>query len=233
MKKTALYIAFILFSIGLNAQHEPKKMSADKPSTHGMLIFGSDAVYASHLPMFHSPHDYQVLLELSLSATDRQKYIEDKKQHPNVPTYTIAPERFVLPDMLNHPKPFKVSLYRGHFERGGIAILNDITVSIKEVLYFKKFNPNAPREVVANYILFGDEKEQFLAHKISNKPDFEQIIQVNSDLKMLPKNKKYAILTLDNDSNAPIGVSGNVLTIDNLTIQFLEQLYLEFNDLKK
>src|SRR3569623_786421 len=32
------------------------KPSTDKPSDHGMLVVGSDSVYLSHLPMFHSPH---------------------------------------------------------------------------------------------------------------------------------------------------------------------------------
>lgn len=31
-----------------------------KTSVHGMLIFGKEKIYASHLPMFHPPHDYQV-----------------------------------------------------------------------------------------------------------------------------------------------------------------------------
>lgn len=34
--------------------------------THGMALFGGkDALYTSHLPMFHAPHDYQLVLQVS------------------------------------------------------------------------------------------------------------------------------------------------------------------------
>ncbi|WP_299765021.1 hypothetical protein [uncultured Dokdonia sp.] len=232
MKKASLIIAYILLSMHINAQHDHQQMSNDKPSTHGMLLFGSEDIYASHLPMFYSPHDYQVLLELTFSNEDKQKYIEHKKQHPNSPTYTIAPERFVLPDMINNPRPFKITVYQGHFERGGITILKDISVSIKHVVYFKKFNPKDAKIKTADYILFGNNKEQFLVHQISNKPDFEQIIEVKTSLQSFSEDQRYTILTLNRDNNSPIGVSGNTVMENNTSVQLLEQLYLEFNDLK-
>jgi hypothetical protein len=34
----------------------------DTTGVHGMLLFGEDVVYLSHLPMFMSPHNFQVLL---------------------------------------------------------------------------------------------------------------------------------------------------------------------------
>ncbi|AUP78024.1 hypothetical protein [Flavivirga eckloniae] len=232
MKKITLIIAYVLFSISTNAQHEHAQHSKDKPSTHGMLLFGSEMIYASHLPMFHTPHDYQVILKLTLSNKDKASYLADKKEHPNNPTYTIEPERFVLPDMVSDPKPFKINLYRGHFERGGVAILKNIEVTIKEVVYFKKFNPEEAKATTANYILFGNKKQQFIAHEITNKPDFEQIIEVNTDIDAILKGEKFSILKLSETGNTPIGVSGNKLKINDSSLHLLEQVYLEFGDLK-
>ena len=31
-----------------------------------MLVFGTEKVYFSHLPMFHAPHDYQAVIEVEL-----------------------------------------------------------------------------------------------------------------------------------------------------------------------
>jgi hypothetical protein len=232
MKNIACLILFVI-SFQINAQHENHKMSLDKPSTHGMLLFGSDNIYASHLPMFHSPHDYQILIELELSKADKVKYLLDVKQNPNYSTYTIEPEKFVLPDMINNPKPFKVNLYRGHFERGGIEILKSITVKIVKVIYFKKFNLNEPKSKVSNFILFGNEKKQFLAHEISSKPDFEQIIEIKTNLKAILKANDFAIITLHDSENNPIGISGNEVQVNENTFILLQQLYLEFDDLKK
>lgn len=230
--KNVLY--FILFAITfqINAQHENHKMSTDKPSTHGMLLFGSEKIYVSHLPMFHSPHDYQIILELELSKQDNLKYVSDKNKNANYTTYTIEPEKFVLPDMVNNPKPFKVNLYRGHFERGGIEILKNITVKIVSVVYFKKFNPEETKSKTSNFIFFGNEKEQFLAHEITNKPDFEQIIEVKTNLSSFIKKEKFAIVTLNDSENNPIGVSSNQVLVNEKPIVLLKQLYLEFDDLK-
>jgi hypothetical protein len=44
--------------------HKMPHYQGDHPAIHDMLIFGEP-------PMFHLPHDYQVLLEISLSAAGR------------------------------------------------------------------------------------------------------------------------------------------------------------------
>ncbi len=233
MKQTILLFVTILLSIQANAQHENHKMSSDKPSTHGMLLFGSEKIYVSHLPMFHTPHDYQIILELELSKSDKQKYVADKNKNPSYTTYTIEPEKFVLPDMINNPKAFKINLYRGHFERGGVEILKNITVKIVNVVYFKKFNPDEMKAKTSNFILFGNEKEQFLAHEITNKPDFEQIIEVKTNLKSFLNTEKSKIITLNSVENNPIGISSNEVLINEKPIFLLKQLYLEFDDLKQ
>jgi hypothetical protein len=231
--KKILYLFLFTISFQINAQHENHKMSTDKPSTHGMLLFGSEKIYVSHLPMFHTPHNYQIILELELSKSDKQKYVADKNKNPNYTTYTIEPEKFVLPDMINNPKSFKVNLYRGHFERGGVKILKNITVKIVQVVSFKKFNQEEIKSKTSNFILFGNEKEQFLAHEITNKPDFEQIIEVKTNLKSFLNSEKSKIITLNSVENNPIGVSSNEVLVNEKPIVLLKQLYLEFDDLKQ
>lgn len=201
-----------------------------------MLIFGTEKIYASHLPLFHSPHNYQIILELQLDDAAKQQFISDQQQHPEAATYTIEPEKFILPQMIATPKPYTANIYRGHFERGGIKIMENITVQIKQVVYFKKFNVDESKEAAADFILFGNSKEQFAVHHISNKPDFEQIIQVTAN-NPLSSADKFIIITINPAANTPIGVSGNTIeaTNNNTAIQLtlLKQLYLEFDDLKE
>lgn len=73
------------------------------------------------------------------------------------------PETFVLPQMVNHTKVFKASVYKGHFERGGVMFLDTINVKIKKVVYYKQFDKNEQRPEHLKYILFGNKKEQFLS----------------------------------------------------------------------
>ena len=44
--------------------HHGEGDHGDTTGIHGMLLFGEDILYLSHLPMFASPHNFQVLLEV-------------------------------------------------------------------------------------------------------------------------------------------------------------------------
>jgi hypothetical protein len=219
-----------------NAQEHHEVQLQDKPSTHGMLIFGTEKTYASHLPMFHSPHNYQIILELELDPATKKLFIADQEKNPEYATYTIEPEKFVLPEMMQNPKSFKANLYRGHFERGGIKIAADIHVTIKKIIYYTKFKTDEARAIKTNFIVFGNPKEQFIAHQITNKPDFDQIIQVKTATNFTFENKNYKLVTLNKTENSTIGVSGNEIEADynsnSITLTLLKQLYLEFDDLK-
>ncbi len=234
MKKKYFCVAllFLFFASNSKAQHGHTGMSSDKASVHGMVIFGTEKIYASHLPLFHTPHNYQIILLLELDEIDKQKFVVDQQKHPEFATYTIEPERFILPDKIQDKGSFKANLYRGHFERGGVKIADSINIKILEVLLFKKFEEGEKKVNSANYFLFGNEKEQFAIHQISNKPDFDHIIQVKT--KLGSNNFDTVILSKFNN---PVGVSGNSISLnpngENVELILLKQLYLEFDDLRE
>jgi hypothetical protein len=242
MKNLPKYLLFFIFiSHQIVAQHNKY---TDKPSTHGMMLMGSETIYASHLPMFHSPHDYQIILLLSFSKEEKAKYIADKKENPNETVYTLEPETFVLPEMVNVTKKFKANIYRGHFERGGKKFLENITVTIQEIVYFKKFDTKNTKPAKLQYILFGNSEEQFLAHLISVKPDFDENIAVKiTDKKILEKLQKKPFLLFEFDeveNRKPFSwqktqgllkelLKGTSKTVD---FQYHKTLYIEFGDLE-
>lgn len=236
MKLSVFSLIFLFIVSVTNAQHEHNTTTTDKPSTHGMLIFGKEKIYASHLPMFHSPHNYQIILELELDENTKKLFIQDQDKNPKYNSYTIEPEDFILPNMIGNPKPFKANLYRGHFERGGKEIASNVVVKIKQVIFYKKFNPDEVRSATTNFILFGNSKEQFMVHEITNKLDFDQIIEVKTDLAALSKKENYTIIKVNKSENSAVGVAGNDIEINNNGIDYkitlLRQLYLEFDDLK-
>ncbi|MCT8988416.1 hypothetical protein [Shewanella phaeophyticola] len=67
-----LFLGLILLSINSHAT-EPQEHSQHaeypvKMGLHGMLLFGSQyGLFASHLPMFHQPHNAQVVFKLSFA----------------------------------------------------------------------------------------------------------------------------------------------------------------------
>jgi hypothetical protein len=195
----------------------------DRPSVHGMLVVGSSKIYLSHLPMFHTPHDYQVIIEAELDASSKKAYLSHLKNSAET-VYTLVPETFVLPEMIKSPKPFKAQIYKGHFERGGAVIAETVTVVIKKIVYFKKFLSTAVKPLNGSYILFGNETEQFMAHAITAKPDFDQILKVKTDINLKDSAVSMSFKSIDNTTplTAPSELEG---------IEIQESLYTETGDL--
>jgi hypothetical protein len=164
----------------------------DHPDIHGMAILvrkRDSSVYLSHLPMFsHDRHRYQVILEASLTkrSTPEGDLRKDQATHKAL-LYTLQPEEFSLPDLfqpdpkLPHRRSFNATIYRGHFERGGMPILDDVMCNVERVIYVSKFNPAAQELPELEYLLFGDREEQFLAHLITKPPDFDQLLAAKID----------------------------------------------------
>lgn len=201
---------------------------ADRPSVHGMAVVGTKHIYLSHLPMFHSPHDYQVLLEVQLDPASQAEYAKAKTASADE-LITIVPEAFVLPEMIAHPRPFKADLFKGHFERGGIVFIENATVTITKVIYFKKFLATDTAPATSHYILFGNAEEQFLAHQITAKPDFDQLLKVT-----IPNALKTSFgktLEFANHANDKALDTGEQISTADGTIEVQSSLYLEFGDL--
>ncbi len=212
----------------------------DKSSLHGMMFFGgkkSPSVYASHLPMFHTPHDYQIILEVEIADEARAAYQKSLRTNPKETVYTLVPEVFVLPEMLDNPRPFKAEIYTGHFERGGKPITGKLPVSIKRVIYRQKFDTAAKRPKTASYLVFGNNKEQFAAHTITAKPDFDQIVSLRNCpiAEESLKSSNYTVCSLA-EQNRPLK-KGNFsaqtsVNAGKMLLKFDKTLYLEFDDLQ-
>lgn len=174
--------------------HEPTPgpgKATDPLGGHGMAVIGEQAVYFSHLPMFMSPHHYQVILEVELEGDgDPQKtYFTDRRDHPDQRLYTFQPVPFVLPALfpVGQAPPeatsFEGSLHRGHFERNPspALIAAGVTVRVRNVIHQHQFQPDFERPEELRYLLFGKGSEMFLAHLITGPPDFDQLISVSVD----------------------------------------------------
>jgi len=223
-----VFIASVLLAAAL----APAAYAADRPAIHGMLVFGKSTIYLSHLPMFHSPHDYQIIVEAELQDSALQTYLNDQKTNPDQTLYTLEPlEKFTLPDEIQNLKSFHATLFRGHFERDGVPIATDITVSIKAVVYFHQFDPAAKKPEVLTYLFFGHPGETFLAHWITTAPDFDQVLSVSfasAQSPTLPPGQLYSLLQIPaHPDTQPLDPSD----LGSALATALKQYYLEFDDL--
>jgi hypothetical protein len=183
-------------ALGLGAR--PASAQDDEANFHGMLMFGEESVFFSHLPMFEglnekgtdyaSPHRYQVILEAAFTKEQRDAYAKNRKDNPGAPFYSIKPKPFVLsqlftPTTAPQLTSFACDVCRGHFERPTcqkVAGLQGAQIKIGRVVHGRKFDPRASKPDALEYLLFGRGKERFLAHAIFAPPDFDHILAVQS-----------------------------------------------------
>jgi hypothetical protein len=155
--------------------------------THNMFAFGRETVFLSHLPMFMAPHDAQLILEVAFEEDAGGSLLKvwsrERESHPGQRVYTMMPQRFALSTLYTPDPParrsFRARFFRGHLERGGEVIpeLGNIVVLVTEVVYAKRFDRSGKPDDLT-YRLLGRGGELFLAHVISEPPDFDQILSV-------------------------------------------------------
>lgn len=153
--------------------------------SHGMAVFGGrDGLYASHLPMFHAPHDSQVLLRFHLADARVDASLRARLAlRPQL--WTLEPGLFDLHRLApGHEQPLKqftARFVQGHFERGGVERFAGQTVVVDEVLLFKPldFKPASDAQVAhsaGSYLLLGVGREFFAVKEIDRRPDFDTIV---------------------------------------------------------
>jgi hypothetical protein len=158
---------------------------------HRMMIVGEKSIFLSHLPMFMSPHNFQVILEATFTnkgSSVQEIYTRDRQSHPQTKMYTLDPqEDFKLTTLFTPDPParntFRATVFRGHVEKGGQAIagLTNIEVNVKRVILASALVRGAEKPEKLSYTLFGKGTELFLAHLITAPPDFDQILSVECD----------------------------------------------------
>ncbi|MFC4591748.1 hypothetical protein [Sphaerisporangium corydalis] len=155
-------------------------------AVHGMLlVVGDDRFYFSHLPMFAMvAHRFQVLVEVGFGDDVRAAVRADARA-TGEDLYTFAPLPFPLVEL--DPAgggPVRTSLvgtiFHGHFERGGTPIAEDVTARVRRVAHYRPLDPRARHDDTGRltYLCFGGAGDLFLAHQITARPDFDQVVRV-------------------------------------------------------
>lgn len=167
------------------AHHHPAAAPEGEPppiGIHGMALLGNDPLYLSHLPMFGPPHNYQLLLEITLDPESLER-VRAARPGSGDELWTISPEEFSLTDLVptaDAPAAvheFRTDLVRGHFERGGEVVAPGALVTVTGVLHFHALR-SGDRASELRYILLGRSPRTYLAHWITGPPDFDQLLAV-------------------------------------------------------
>lgn len=148
--------------------------------THGMVLFGGrEGLYGSHMPMFHAPHDVQVLLRLAPAEPSMSIALRRALHTAPGRLWSIDPERFDLdrlapgaPDPLTE---FKARVFQGHFERGGRVAFEAVRFRVEQVPVYAPLNASPRRAARQRFWCLGDGAERFLVKQLDQRPDVDLI----------------------------------------------------------
>ncbi len=151
---------------------------------HGMLLFGgADGLFASHLPMFHAPHDYHVVIALQLASPAIESAM--RARLAGTPAlWTLVPEKFELarlaPGAANPLVTFKADIVEGHFERGGKTIYPGVFVRVIRTERYVQLDPHARTGATAHYLPIGQGRTWFLVKEVDARPDFDHVLMLTT-----------------------------------------------------
>lgn len=167
-----------------DSDHHHAPGECDTAGRHGMLMFGAEPVYLSHLPMYACPHNFQVLLEAGPDSPALGALRADRARHGDG-VYTFDPAPFPIAEL--EPRdgvPARTSLdgtlVRGHFERGGTPIAAGTRIDIQTVVWFRRLDVDAAPEPgqALEYLYFGRGEQMYLVHELQARPSFDQVLTV-------------------------------------------------------
>jgi hypothetical protein len=215
MNHTFAKISLVLGVLGL-----PATALADIAATHGMVLFGGQTTYASHLPMFHAPHNYQAVFEITIVDPPRGvgawgEYKELSNANKNA-LFTLVPEKMDLSAVIAGQKnSFQANIFQGHFEKDGVN-LGPVWVNVSKVVYSQNLNSDSTAN--PDYIVFGSKGEYFAVKKIAGIGSYDSILKVSP-----PKQFNIGdcpsrlcgiwVPTPFSDDSLPISLEGAVLSL--------------------
>ncbi|WP_146196131.1 hypothetical protein [Pleionea mediterranea] len=203
-----------------------------------VLLKGSGGeLIVSHLPLFHRPHDYQIIYRVEASNNQlRQLDFLSAEQDDLI---TLVPNKFDLMRLINKEQfNITVDVFRGHFERGGTKLFQT-NITFKSPLFIRKINaftgkdkPTSPLSKEQFKKVTINNNQELWVHLIDRQPSFDALV-FN---KKVERNKKpFGNHSSEKDTTACTG-DGLItrINISKLLVNCFKQApsYIEVNDFK-
>lgn len=170
---------------------------------HGMVLFGGrEGLHGSHMPMFHSPHDLQVVVRLRAADAHLDQMLRQALSASSG-LWSIAPERFDLnraePGHADPLRQFRADVFEGHFERGGVRRKESVAFDVDQVLLFNRLDPAARSAGQRVFQVIGAGRAHFLVKRLDQRPDVDLIGRFDT----ASATQKAGTIVLDGSSLQP------------------------------
>lgn len=150
-----------------NNQHSQHSLMG----SHGMVLMhdANEGFFVSHLPLYSSPHNYQLIYKVKIEKSDQLLNMLQKEM------VTLVPDNFDLSRLIRGESfAINTMFFQGHFERGGKQKLTAKLTFEKSILAEKVSTSYSTKDAVFYTVVISDQSAIF-AHKIQRSPSFDAI----------------------------------------------------------
>lgn len=214
----SISIYSMFFSVVKSHSNIHQQPSGSRIGSHGMVLFtNGKSLFASHMPLYNKPHDYQLIYKVESNFKNtiidnlKAKLTSNKAE----PLISILPQRFDLNVLIeNKPLNIRADVYMGHFERGGDIWLKDAQFKFTELIFKKQIinnNIDAKRSLWQQ-LNIGLGQDKLYVHIIKSAPSFDAII-LASDCGSIMKTDFYETKFIKNPPILPESVNCKKQTI--------------------
>lgn len=229
-----MFFVVLLFFMFFNSflTNAASSQLIDRMGTHGMLLFSDgNVLYASHLPMFHRPHDKQVIFSFHLKNKKTESALIKSLTH-NTNYWTLAPQPFDLNllgiDSNRGVMSFQADLYSDHFERGGTLQYTKQTVFVRKLIINRRLEAKTPSLVQFIRVTPKNAKRHFYAQLIEGQPGVDRIFAIDNR-----GNDEGTLKERFNIEIRPLSVSnGTLAKYLKVRNDLVKVYYQEFGDLQ-
>lgn len=181
----SLLIACTSFiSLAESAPEELPPLDPAYVGVHGMVLMNNaSTIFAYHLPLYHKPHDVQLLYKLDVKNIALVHLVRDNEM------VTIKPKPFNLQRLMRGEKvALEADIYIGHFERDGMLVYKNMTLNFAEQLYMRKLDDVKPSSNQQEYDVVSYRKSnRIYIHRLQQAPSFDHIIHIDVNAGCLTK----------------------------------------------
>lgn len=144
-------------------------VAGGRVGVHGMVVFGAgDHVFVSHIPMFHAPHDMQIVAEVTWTGGPRG--YSDR-------LYTFEPRPFSLDAFVRGAiVDVDGTLYEGNFESVGRPI-GPAHAHVERIVHAHVLDSSARASLEPTYLHFGEGDAAVLVRLIDGAPAIDEIVR--------------------------------------------------------
>ena len=164
------------FSFAADEVKELPPLDPAYMGTHGMVLMNQGAsIYASHLSGYKKPHNVQLVYKLDNNDLAVLQTIRNNQ------LITVKLKPFNLQRLMRGEQmEVQADLYSGHYDRDGMLVYKNISLSFDEQLYMRSFDNIQPSSKTQEYEMVSlRENYKMYIHKIQQAPSFDHILVVD------------------------------------------------------